>query len=506
MKTLLQPRAVVLSPSPEGREALTEALATAGIEAYPADGLESASARACRADTIMVVLDATGLSTHEVAMAVHAIRDEDKSLDVVIAVFTSEAPDEAFYEVGANVVERAPITRASAYRMLLRAARRPRPAAAGQPGAQGQDPYDVLKTLVTKKRARHKIYLGAAPGVGKTYAMLHEAHDRVSRGEHVAVGIVETHGRAETAAQIRDLPIVPRRVIDYKGAQLEEMDLEAILEQRPGVVLVDELAHTNVPGSVNPKRYEDVNVLLLAGVPVISTMNIQHLESLNNIVERLTGVKVRETVPDSVLDEADEVVLVDISAEALQQRLQSGKIYAPEKVSQSLTNFFTTHNLTALRELVLRELADKVDEYLEGVRATIGKGHEVTGIQDRLVACITPTPHAQRIIRRAARLADRLNGRLMVLHVEHRPLSDDERKALAQNIELAESFEAEVVTMRHPEPAEAIARFAANHQATMILLGETRNSRLSALMKKPMLDVLLERTSNIDVVIVATHV
>jgi two-component system sensor histidine kinase KdpD len=505
MKTLIQPRAVLLAETPAGHEALRRALALVDIEGYAADGLDSARQRACRADTILVVIEAAGLDDAALASCLGAIRADAKSRDVAIAVFAGDRPASPFDKAGANVVEHAPVTPASALRMLLRLSKRARPASAGEPAPGGHDPIEVLRGVIAQRRARHKIFIGAAPGVGKTYAMLRDAHDRVSRGEDVAVGVVETHGRRETAAQIEGLELLPRRAIDYKGARLEEMDLDGILVRRPGLVLVDELAHTNAPGSLNRKRHEDVNVLLLAGIPVVSTVNIQHLESLNNLVERLTGVTVRETIPDAVLDEADEVVLVDLSAEALQQRLQSGKIYAPEKINQSLTNFFTTHNLTALRELVLRELADKVDGYLEGVRATLGRAHEATGIQDRLLACITPTQHAQKVIRRAARLADRLNGRLIVLHVEARPLSAHERQALERNVALAESLEAEVVHLRHPAPEEAIARYATNHHATIIVLGETRRTRWSAIFKQPIVDALLEKTTNIDVVIVATH-
>ncbi len=507
MKSLTHPRAVVLTADARAYESLREALRTIGVDGYQATSLESAVQRAMRLDTLLVVVDAQALKPADAATGVSAMRKDPKSRDVLIAVVANEGTGEPYYEAGANVVQRPPVTPAAAYAALVGLARRPRLASMTAPSTSEahDDPHEVFKALVARRMARLKIYLGAAPGVGKTYAMLREAHEARLRGEDVVVGIVETHGRAETAQQTAEHEIVPRKRVDYRGTALEEMDLDAIIARRPALVLVDELAHTNMPGSINKKRHDDVQTIRLAGIPVISTVNIQHLESLNNIVERITGVKVRETIPDAMLEEAEEVVLVDISPEALQKRLAAGKIYAPEKITQSLTNFFTVHNLTALRELVLRELADTVDERLEEVRANIGRATVPTGIQDRLLVCITPTQSAQRIIRRGARLAGRLNGRMIVIFVETSPQADEERRAIAQCIELAESFEAEVVKLRHPEPAEAIARYATNNNISMILLGETRKSRLSLIFRKSIFEEILERTTNIDIVTVATH-
>lgn len=509
MKSLAHPRAVLLVPDPRGHEAIRMALAALGIEGYAATSLDSVVQRAQRLDTQVVIVDAAALEADEVGGALATIRKDPKSRGVLVAVVAVEADAEWYYKSGANVVMGPPVTPAVAWTLLWRLARRPRlddstPPTPSTPEAH-DDPLTMLRRVVDRRMARLKVYLGASPGVGKTYAMLHEARDLAERGEDVVVGFVETHGRKDTEAALRDLEVVPRRLIGYKGAQLEEMDLDGVLARRPALVLVDELAHTNVPGSLNHKRHEDVNVLRLAGIPVISAVNIQHLESLNNVVERITGVKVRETVPDSILDEAEEVVLVDLSPEALQKRLQAGKIYAPEKITQSLSNFFTTHNLTALRELVLRELADKVDERLEEVRAHIGKTEGPTGIQDRLLACISPTDEAQRIIRRGARLAGRLNGELIVLHVEQRPLRPEEARALARNLELAESLEAQVVQLRHPEAGEAIARYASANNVTVVLLGETHRPAWRGLFQQAVAEVVLERTKNIDIVTVATH-
>ncbi|MBC8121584.1 MAG: universal stress protein, partial [Gemmatimonadaceae bacterium] len=264
---------------------------------------------------------------------------------------------------------------------------------------------------------RHKIYLGAAPGVGKTYAMLTEAHDMKAQGTDIVCGVIETHGRAETAALIEGLEVVPKKQVVYQGRVFEELDLEAILTRRPAIALIDELAHTNVPGCGSAaKRYQDVETLLSNGIDVISTMNIQHLESLNTIIERTTGVKVRETVPDLVLECADEAMLIDLPAAELQERMREGKIYAPAKIEQALTNFFRQENITALRELLLREVADDcttrtLDETLPELR------HVATDESECLLVCINLRPNAQQLIRRGTRIAKRLAARFLVAYV-----------------------------------------------------------------------------------------
>lgn len=506
MKSLANPRAVLYLPEASAFEAMSEALRALSIEGYAADSLDACEQRAHRLDTLVVVIDARELGPDALCAMIARIRKEPKTNDVLIAVVAAEHQAVRYESAGANVVQGPPLSPAAAWNLLLRLTRRPRREGDVTPAAPEADPLEVLRKRVSRRMAKLKIYIGAAPGVGKTVAMLHEATEMLSRDEDVAVAYMETHGRRDTEKALGALPVVPRRIVDYKGTTLEEMDLDAVLARRPALALVDELAHTNVPGSLNAKRFEDVNVLRLAGIPVISTMNIQHLESLNNVVERITGVRVRETVPDGILDEADEVVLVDLSPEALQKRLAAGKIYATEKVTQSLSNFFTTHNLTALRELVLRELADKVDERLEAVRADIGRKEGPTGIQDRLLVCVTPTDEAQRVIRRGSRLADRLKGILIVLYVETRPLSGDEARALDRLTTLAESLEAEVVRLRNPDAGEAIARYAAAHNVTMVLLGETQKPAWHAVFKRSVAQTILDKTANIDVVTVATHV
>ena len=271
-------------------------------------------------------------------------------------------------------------------------------------------------------RGHLRIYLGAAPGVGKTYAMLDEGWRRHNRGTDVVVGYVETHGRPKTAGQLRDLEIVPRQVIDHRGVTFEEMDVDAVLARRPQVVLVDEMAHTNVPGSRNAKRYEDIEELLEAGIDVISTVNIQHLESVNDVVERITGVKQRETVPDAVVRAADQVELVDMTPEALRRRMAHGNIYAAEKVDAALGNYFRVGNLSALRELALLWVADKVDAGLQDYM----EAHGIEGpweTRERVVVAVTGSPSGEHLIRRAARMAHRAKADLLGVHVqsERRP-------------------------------------------------------------------------------------
>ncbi|HTC81878.1 MAG TPA: histidine kinase, partial [Acidimicrobiia bacterium] len=266
-------------------------------------------------------------------------------------------------------------------------------------------------------RGTLRIYLGAAPGVGKTYAMLGEGQRRASRGTDVVVGFVESHGRPQTAAMLGDLEIVLRRRIEYRGAVFEEMDVDAILARAPEVALVDELAHTNVPGCRNAKRWQDVEELLDAGIHVVSTVNIQHLESLNDVVERITGITQRETVPDDVVRRADQIELVDMTPEALRRRMAHGNIYAPEKVDAALANYFRQGNLAALRELALLWVADQVDEALESYRERHGI-REPWETRERVVVGLTGAPGTEALIRRAARIAQRAHGELLGVHVQ----------------------------------------------------------------------------------------
>jgi two-component system sensor histidine kinase KdpD len=265
-------------------------------------------------------------------------------------------------------------------------------------------------------RGTLRVYLGAAAGVGKTFAMLNEGRRRREYGEDVVVGFVETHGRAKTAAQIGDLEVVSRKQFDYRGSSFEEMDVDAVLARRPQVALVDELAHTNVPGSRNEKRWQDVEELLAVGINVISTLNIQHLESLNDVVEEITGVKQRETIPDEIVRRADELQLVDLTPVALRNRLARGDVYPAERIDTALANYFRPGNLSALRELALAWLADRVDEGLEEYRRRHGI-EEPWETRERIMVALTGSPDGERLIRRAARIAERTKGELVAVHV-----------------------------------------------------------------------------------------
>jgi two-component system, OmpR family, sensor histidine kinase KdpD len=323
-----------------------------------------------------------------------------------------------------------------------------------------------------------RIYLGAAAGVGKTYAMLNEGHRRRKRGTDVVVGFVECHGRQLTEEMIGDLEVVPRQVVGYRGSQLEEMDLPTVLRRRPQVVLVDELAHTNVPGSGrNAKRWQDVLELLAAGLDVVTTVNIQHLESIADEVEHMTGARVRERVPDWVVRQADQIELVDSSPEQLRRRMMHGNIYPKARVAQALTNFFRTDNLTALRELALRFLADEADEdLLEHLRQR--ESAAVWETCERVMVAVTPAPGTDALIRRAARMASRLKADLDVVHVAASDATRPaDRPAVAALRELSADVGARWHEIAEDDPARAIARFAREHQITQIVIGSSRRSR-----------------------------
>jgi two-component system sensor histidine kinase KdpD len=355
-------------------------------------------------------------------------------------------------------------------------------------------------------RGQLRIYLGNAAGVGKTYDMLCEGHRRAERGTDVVVGFVETHGRKHTAELFEGLEVVPRARIAYRGTTFEEMDLDAVLARRPEVALVDELAHTNVPGSRKAKRWQDVEELLDAGIDVISTVNIQHLESLNDVVEKITGVPQRETIPDAVVRAADQVELVDMTPEALRRRMAHGNIYPPEKIDAALTNYFRAGNLTALRELALLWLADKVDEGLQRYRAE----HHIRGTweaRERVVVALTGGPEGETLIRRAARIAARSSGGdLLAVHVTRSDgLTGADPAALAAQRRLAESLGGSYHQVVGDNIPEALLTFARAENATQLVLGASRRSWLSAMLTGPGIGARTIRGSgDIDVHIV-TH-
>jgi two-component system sensor histidine kinase KdpD len=336
-----------------------------------------------------------------------------------------------------------------------------------------------LQLIRRSQRGRLKVYLGYGPGVGKTYQMLSEAQRLKKEGIDVVVGLVETHGRSETAKLIDGLEVIPRRAAEYHGIVVEEMDVDAVIARRPQVAVVDELAHTNVPGSRNPKRYQDVQDILAAGIHVLSALNIQHLESLYNTVETLIGVKVRERIPDSVLAEADQIVNIDLAAEDLQQRLKDGKIYPRERVASSLENFFTNSNLEHLRELALRELASQLDsKRREG--AAEPAAATPNGAPDQIMVCLSSRgPNSARLLRFASRLAGRLNRNWYAVYVQtpsEEPTVIDAvtQRLLSDTLTLANQLGAMVFTFKGQDVADTILRFAAEYRVGQIVIGRPR--------------------------------
>ena len=354
---------------------------------------------------------------------------------------------------------------------------------------------------------RLKIFLGAAPGVGKTYEMLLSARSKLKEGVDVVVGVVETHGRQETEALLNGFEVIARQPMVYVNRILSEFDIDAALKRRPDLVLVDELAHTNIPGSRHPKRYQDVEELLDAGIDVFTTLNIQHIESLNDVVAQITHVRVRETVPDSVLDRADAVELVDLTPDDLIQRLREGKVYVPKQAERALKNYFSPANLTALRELALRRTAERVDEQLlEHMRARAISGPWAAG--DRILVCISEDARSAGLVRYAKRLADRLHAPWTALHVETRrapQLREEERDRIGQTLRLAERLEGEAITM--PASARRIADdvldFARKHNATHIIVGKSARSRWLELLRGSVVHDLVRRAGNISVHVIA---
>ena len=334
-------------------------------------------------------------------------------------------------------------------------------------------PEEWLEVASPPEKARgvFKLFLGYAPGVGKTFSMLSEALRRHSRGEDVAIGFIETHGRKGVEELAEQMESVPRKKIEYKGTLFDEMDVDAILARHPAVVLVDELAHTNIPGSKHRKRYEDVQELLAAKIDVISTLNIQHIESIAPVVRSITGIIVRETVPDWVPLTASETVMVDLTPEALQNRMKRGDVYSPEKVERSLKNFFRRGNLIALRELALRQVAEQVDRSLESYMEAqdIRKNW---GVRERLAVCISANPAGQYLIARGARMARRMDAELYVLHVDREfGPRESNQNALTANLRFAESLGAKVVRLKGKSVADAVADFVRTKHITQVIFG-----------------------------------
>jgi len=358
-----------------------------------------------------------------------------------------------------------------------------------------------LRTL--RKRGQLKVFLGYAPGVGKTFGMLSEAHRRVSRGEDLVIGFVETHGRAETAELVAGLELLPLKRLEYRGKQFEELDTVAVIARRPKWVLVDELAHTNVPGTTHAKRWQSVEEILAAGISVITTLNIQHFESLNDTVREITGVRVQETLPDSVFDQADEVVLVDLTADTLLNRLKRGVVYDLDKIPGALANFFQRGNLVALRELALRKTAEEVDDSLERMIA----GHEREhpwATEERIVVCVRPSPVAAKLVRRGHRLAKRFQGRFWVVHVRTPgQLGGSGRHQVESLFELARELGGEAEELSADSTGDEILRFAREKRATFIVMGQSRRSRVDEIVRGSLIARVIREIDHVDVLVVA---
>lgn len=368
------------------------------------------------------------------------------------------------------------------------------------------DPNALLGAHRRAGRGRLKVFLGAAPGVGKTFAMLEEARQRQRAGRDVVAALVETHGRAETAGLLAQLEVLPRRPVPYRGQVLEELDLDGLLARRPQLALIDEFAHTNVPGARHPKRWQDVVEALDAGIDVTTTLNVQHIESLNDVVASITGIRVQETVPDEVLLQADEIELIDLPPEELIQRLREGKVYIPQQVGRALENFFTRGNLTALRELALRTAASRVDaDMLSYMQANAVKGPWPA--QDRLLVSVNEAPVAKALVRAGKRMADRARIPWIVTTVvtpSHEALAEEARGATADALRLAEALGAEVVTLHtERDVASELLAYARTRNVTRILIGRPRMRWPFGLLREPVADRLLDRAADFEVTVIA---
>ncbi|RXH57850.1 histidine kinase [Granulicella sibirica] len=345
----------------------------------------------------------------------------------------------------------------------------------GKPTFSSRSPEQWLEYLAASEnpRGRLKIFLGYAPGVGKTFSMLSEAIRRSSRGENVLIGVVETHGRVNTAELVAHLPIVPRRELEYRGTLFAEMDLDAILDRKPAVVLIDELAHTNIEGSRHLKRYEDVMDLLEAKIDVLTTVNIQHIESLIPRIQSLTGITVRESIPDWVLERADEIVLADVTPEALETRMKRGDVYPEERVERALAHFFRRGNLIALREMALRQVTRAVDRNLDAYVTRKRLGGEWC-VKEKVAVCISSSPHARQLIARGARVAEGLGAELFVIHVHQgKEVTEDRMRSFDGNIRFARNLGAEIIELRDTSVARATAAFVTERRITQVIFGRS---------------------------------
>jgi len=369
-------------------------------------------------------------------------------------------------------------------------------------------PEDFLELVERAKRGRLKVYIGPAAGVGKTYQMLEEAHALKKRGVDVVLAFIETHGRAETEALVEGLEVIPRRRMDYRDVTVEEMDLDAVLKRHPQLAVVDELAHTNIPGSRNRKRYQDVLELLEAGINVICAFNVQHLESLNDLVKQATDVVVRETIPDSFLKQADQVVNLDLAVEDLIERLRAGKIYSQEKVNWALEHFFKPEKLSMLREIALREVAESIDRTVSAQARSDENSHRAVASERVMVCIASRTPHSAMLLRRASRLAGRLNTDWYVVYVEtpkENPLRIDAeaQRHLIDTEQKARELGAEVVRLSAKDPVPALLEFARTHGVGHIVIDRTRKSWWRQLLGQSVMARLVREAAGFDLHIVS---
>jgi two-component system sensor histidine kinase KdpD len=376
-------------------------------------------------------------------------------------------------------------------------------------GYERPNPDELLARVQAEEqreaRGRLKIFLGYAAGVGKTYAMLEAAHQRKAEGIDLVAAYVETHGRAETEAMLQDLEVIPRKQVEYRGILLPEMDVDAVLARRPRLALVDELAHTNAPGSCHIKRYQDVQDLLAAGIDVYTTLNVQHLESLNDVVAQITGVTVRETIPDRVIDEATEIELVDLPPDELLQRLTEGKVYVPDQAARAIQRFFRAGNLTALRELTMRRAAERVDDQMRAYMQT----RAIPGpwpAKERLLVCVSPGPLAERMVRAARRLAEDLDAEWFAVYVEtheHARLSQAEKERISRTLHLAEELGGKAVTLPGRFIAEATLNYARKRNVTKIIVGKPIRPRWHELLRGRVVDQIIRESGPIDVYVIS---
>ncbi|HEX6496415.1 MAG TPA: universal stress protein [Acidobacteriaceae bacterium] len=373
-----------------------------------------------------------------------------------------------------------------------------------QPRDLSGSQVDPTERALPPEPAKLKIYLGAAPGVGKTYQMLEDAHLMRKQGIDVVIGFVEPHKRADTEAMIRELEVIPQRAIPYRSVVLHEMDLNAILARHPQVCIVDELAHTNVPGSKNRKRYEDVLELLDAGIDVMTAVNVQHLETLNDAVARSANTIIRETVPDSLLKRADEIVNVDLTVEELRSRLRQGKIYAPEKIEQSLANFFRKGNLNLLRELALRTTAAEVSSQAADYRRS--QGLEQAPIPEKVMVCLSPRPGTDRLLRAGARIASRLSTIWYAVRVETPDEAEhqnsEEKHRMEEYQRLARDLGAKVVVLKDKKVSNALIQFAKQEGISHVVFGQSARSRMDILLRGSVINRFLAEVRDVTVQVV----